>query len=100
MSLQTWGSLDGGLYTGKPIEDQNSSVGKTATLISKLAEKHDTNVNAIALAWLLRIPGAIEPIIGTTNVERIRQCSESTKVELSRQEWYDIWITARVDPLP
>lgn len=100
MSLQTWGSLDGGLFTGKPVEDPNSTVGKTASLISELAEKHSTNVNAIALAWLFKIPGTIEPVIGTTNTERIKQCGEATRIELTREEWYNLWITARGNGLP
>lgn len=100
MAIQAWGSLDHGLYTGKPNTSLNGKELETERLVSKLAGKYKVPANSIALAWLLMIPGTIQPIIGTTKPERIRACKEALEVKISHEEWYELWITARGKPLP
>jgi len=100
MAIQAWGSLDRGLYTGKPHASMDGKELETARLVSKLAGKYNVPENSILLAWLLMIPGTIQPIIGTTKPERIRTCKEALEVKMSHEEWYELWITARGKPLP
>jgi len=40
------------------------------------------------------------PVIGTTTPERIKACAASLHVVLTREDWYDLWITARGHRLP
>jgi len=54
----------------------------------------------VALAWLLRHPSRIQPIIGSTNPERIRQAAKAPELELTREEWYRLLLAARGEPLP
>ncbi len=53
-----------------------------------LAEKKGVGMDAILLAWLLRHPAGIQPIIGTTKPERIREACAADDVLLTREEWY------------
>jgi predicted oxidoreductase len=55
---------------------------------------------AVALAWLLRHPARIQPIVGTTNPDRIREAAKAAELELTREEWYRLLIAARGEPLP
>lgn len=55
---------------------------------------------AIALAWLLKHPAQIQPIIGTTNLERLVASCVADPTALSREEWFALLITARGTPLP
>ena len=52
------------------------------------------------LAWLLRHPAGIQPIIGTTKPERVKASCLADDVELTREEWYALFIAARGEPLP
>ena len=52
----------------------------------------------IALAWLLKHPSKIVPIIGSTNPEHIRQAAQGANVELTREEWYRLLLAACVEP--
>ena len=54
----------------------------------------------IAFAWLLRHPSKIVPIVGTTNPGRIREAVKATEFELSREEWYRLFVAARGEGLP
>ncbi len=65
-----------------------------------LAKKHDTTRANIAIAWLLRHPAKIVPIIGSTKPDRIRDAAMSLDVQLSREEWYDLLVAARGERLP
>ena len=54
----------------------------------------------MALAWLLKHPAGIMPIIGTINPDRIRDAANAASLELTREEWYRLLIAARGGPVP
>ena len=64
------------------------------------SSKHHATRAAIALAWLLRHPARIVPIIGTLNPHRIREAARADDIELTREEWYSLLIAAQGVPLP
>ena len=45
----------------------------------------------MAIAWLLRLPDKMQPIVGSTNPERIKAVADAADVELSREDWYRIY---------
>ncbi|PCK03402.1 MAG: aldo/keto reductase [Alteromonadaceae bacterium] len=100
VQIQSWGSLAQGLYTGKDISDQPIYVRQTADKVAALAGEFGVSAEAIVLAWLLRHPANIQPVIGTANPERITACGQAGKVELSREQWYSLYVSARGEPLP
>ena len=99
LAIQAYGSLAGGRFTGN-FELASAADKKTIQLVEEMAEKYQTTTAAIVLAWLFKIPGNIQPIIGTTNPQRIMACKDATTVELSRLDWYNLWITARGERIP
>lgn len=54
----------------------------------------------VALAWLLKHPSNILPIVGSIRPERIREAAQAPALELTREEWYRLLIAARGEPLP
>jgi len=68
--------------------------------LDAIARARGVSRAAIALAWLLKHPARIQPIIGTTNPERIRAAARAADLELTREEWYRLLIVARGEPLP
>lgn len=100
IQLQAWGSLAKGLYSGASLENEDENVKKTALLVKRLAEEKQTSPEAIVLAWLMKHPAAIQPVIGTTNPSRIRACAEAENIGLSRDEWYTLYVSSRGVGLP
>ena len=49
---------------------------------------------AIAIAWLLRHPARMQPIVGTTNPQRLKDICKASDITLSREEWYEIYLAA------
>jgi predicted oxidoreductase len=54
----------------------------------------------VAFAWLMRHPSRIMPIVGSVNPTRIREAAQATELELTREEWYRLFVAARGEALP
>lgn len=99
MLIQAWSPVAGGQFFA-PGDDAPDNVKAVATVINELAEKHSTSKSAIALAWLLRHPAPIQPILGTMTVKRIPESVAADDVELSRLEWYQLFAAANGAGIP
>ena len=69
-------------------------------VLDEIARERGVSRTVIALAWLLRHPGGIVPIVGSTDPGRIREAVRATELELTREEWYRLFVAARGELLP
>jgi predicted oxidoreductase len=90
--MQAWSPLAGGRLS-QPGE-------AAAETVAALAADYQTSPEAILLAWLLRHPAGIQPIIGTLNPQRIAACCAADRIELDREDWYRLYVAARGAALP
>ena len=97
--VQTWSPVAGGRLFNPPA-DAPTNVQKTAQLVAEMAAAKQTSAEAIVLAWLLRHPAGMQPIIGTTKPERVRASCLADGISLSREEWYALFIAGRGEALP
>jgi predicted oxidoreductase len=68
--------------------------------LDEIAGQRGVSRTVVALAWLLKHPSRMVPIIGSNNPERIRDAARAADVELTREEWYHLLIAARGEQLP
>jgi predicted oxidoreductase len=97
--LQAWSPLARGILMGN-VDGQPENIRKTAALVQEFARDHQTTTEAILLAWLLKHPAKIQPVLGTTRPDRLRSCAEALSVTLTREEWYSLFAAARGAPMP
>ena len=69
-------------------------------VLDSLAAARGVSRVVLALAWLLKHPSNIQPIVGSTNPDRIREAARAVDLGLSREEWYRLLVAARGEPLP
>ncbi len=100
IQIQSWGSLCQGLFSGRDLTGQSEAIIATANRVAELAETYTTSREAIVLAWLMRHPIKVQPIIGTSSPTRITACSKATEITLTRGEWYELYQLARGESLP
>jgi predicted oxidoreductase len=62
--------------------------------INAIAEDKGVTNSAIAIAWLLRHPAHMQPIIGSTSPQQVKDSCQASGVTLTRQEWYQIYLAA------
>ncbi|MGH2628933.1 MAG: aldo/keto reductase [Anaerolineales bacterium] len=97
--VQAWSPVAAGRLIA-PSDSEDERVQRTASAVRKMASEKETAPEAIALSWLLRHPAPIQPIIGTTNPDRVIASCLADGVELSREEWYSLFVAARGAPVP
>jgi predicted oxidoreductase len=96
------GPLAKGVFSGRSLDGQPEHIVKTAALVSELAAVKETTPEAIVLGWLMRHPAMIQPVIGTITRERIAACRDAERQaeQMSRDEWYRLYVSARGAALP
>lgn len=100
IQIQAWSPLAKGLFSGKDLEGHSEAVKQTAALVQSMSEEKGTTREAIVLAWLMRHPARIQPVIGTSQAQRIRACGDAAKIELTREEWYSLYVSSRGSKMP
>lgn len=104
LTPMAWSPLGGGLLGDGAKRllpaQQGYKTDDIVKALDEIAAAHGVSRTVIAFAWLLRHPGKIVPIVGTTNPGRIREAVKATGFELSREEWYRLFVAARGEPLP
>ena len=100
ITLQAWGSLGKGWYSGGAPHNAPPAVAATTRMVRTLANEHRVAPESIVLAWLLKHPARIQAVIGTANPERIRACANAGRVVLTREQWYALYQSARGRDLP
>lgn len=84
-SAMAWSPLSGGKLNANDRE-----------MFSK-ASKYNASYSQLSLAWLLRHPSVIFPVIGTTKPERITEGAKAIDIKLDRQDWFEMlqWATGK-----
>ncbi|MQS52118.1 aldo/keto reductase [Companilactobacillus mishanensis] len=95
ITIQTWSPFQYGMFEGTFIgSDKFPELNKK---LQELADKYKVSKNAIATAWILKHPANMQVVIGTMNPEHIKDSADGSNVELTKQEWYDVYFAAGND---
>lgn len=97
---QAWAPMAYGYLCDREPDWDPERVGTGARKVKEVAEAHGVAPEAVVIAWLLRHPAMIQPIIGTRDPVRLRACHAALGVKLSREEWYALHHATRDTPLP
>lgn len=84
-----WSPLGGGNLMSDQFKNIFSKSGKYRASDSQLS-----------LAWLLKHPSKIFPVIGTTKSERIRESAKSVSISVELQDWFEMLKTAMGREMP
>ncbi len=92
ITIQPWSPFQYGFFEGVFLNnDKFPQLNKT---IDELAQAKKVTNTAIAIAWLLRHPAGMQPIVGTTSATRLKDICKASDIELTRPEWYEIYRAA------
>lgn len=104
LTPMAWSPLAGGLIGGgaKRLLPSQEAYRTESFLpaLDAIAKVRGASRTIVALAWLLKHPAGIVPVVGSTQPDRIRDSVKADQLELTREEWYRLLIAARGEPLP
>jgi predicted oxidoreductase len=92
MTIQPWSPFQYGFFEGVFLD--NDKFPELNQVIDRLAEEKGVANTAVAIAWLLRHPASMQPIAGTTNPGRVRDIAQASTIEMTRKEWYELYLAA------
>ena len=95
--VQAWAPTAGGALSRSDPKQEHADL---AALVRKIAAEHGAPPLAVVIAWLLRHPAGIQPVVGTTKPERIAAACAALDVNLSREDWYALFEAARGRSVP
>ena len=92
ITIQPWSPLQHGFISGTFLGSPDYP--ELNAKLREMGEKYGVSDTGIAIAWLLRLPEGMQPIVGSTNASRIAEIAKAADITLSREDWYDIYRTA------
>lgn len=92
ITIQPWSPFQYGFFEGVFID--SPKYPELNAKMDEIAARHGVSKTTIAIAWLLRHPAKMQPVTGTMNLERIKDCIRAADVHLTREEWYGLLLAA------
>ncbi|WP_409303459.1 aldo/keto reductase family oxidoreductase [Peribacillus sp. SCS-155] len=92
ITIQPWSPFQYGFFEGVFLGSEKFP--ELNQKIDEIAEKYEVSNTTVAIAWLLRHPAKMQPVIGTMNEDRLKHCIKASEIHLTREEWYSIYRAA------
>ena len=92
ITIQPWSPFQYGFFEGVFLDNENFPELNAA--INEIAAKYGVTNTTIAIAWLLRHPARMQPVTGTMNIGRLKDCIKAADIWLTREEWNTIYRAA------
>ena len=92
ITIQAWSPFQYGFFEGVFLN--NDKFPELNAKIDEIAAKYEVSNTTIALAWILRHPAHMQPVTGTMNIDRLKDCIKAADIYLTREEWYAIYRAA------
>ena len=92
ITIQAWSPFQ--MPAWKGVFLGNEEYAELNREIGVLAEKYGVTDTTIATAWILRHPAHMQVIAGTTSAKRLGEIVAASEVELTREEWYKLYLAA------
>ncbi len=103
MSPMAWSPLAGGRL-GAALSDQAplptsdrdiAAVARLRPVLAEVAKAYGVTPLAVLVAWQMRHPSKIIPIIGSTRADALKEAALADSITLDRDSWYKILRAAR-----
>lgn len=92
ITVQPWSPFAYGFFDGIAVGSDKYPALNEA--LAEVGGAHGISPSAAAIAWILRHPAKMQPIIGTTNPARVQEIAKAADATLTREEWYRIYLAA------
>jgi len=91
-----WSPLAG----GKVFNENNDQANRVKNILYELAGKYNVEADVVALSWLLIHPVNFVIVLGSGKIERIKSAMNALNVNISREDWFKIWVASKGNDIP
>ncbi len=90
--IQPWSPFLFGFFDGVYLD--HPKFPELNAVLDRMAKEKGIAKEALVIAWILRHPAKMQPVVGTTNPERLKDICKASDITLTRPEWYEIYRAA------
>ena len=83
-----YSTLAGGQFFTRHHSEKVKRINK---VLDKVSDKYKAGRDQIIIAWILKHPSVILPVIGSTKIKRIEAAVAALNIVLSDEEWFSIY---------
>ncbi len=92
VTIQAWSPLQYGFFKGCFVD--SPEFPELNRVLWEIGEKYGVPKTAVAIAWILRHPAKMQAIAGTMNPNHLSDICQASKVELTHNEWYRLYLAS------
>ena len=85
---------------GTVFKEENEQTVRIKKALKTLSKKYNCTENTLLLAWILKHPAKVSPVIGTTNKQRILNANKALKMELELEDWFTLLAASQGHKVP
>ena len=80
--------------SGELFRSSNERETRIRQTLAEIGVEQGVSSGVIAIAWLLRHPAKLIPIIGSSKITRYQEAMHALSIELSREQWHRLWVAS------
>ena len=85
---------------GFVFKDDTEQTQRIHKQLGELVDKYNATEDQLLLAWILKHPSNIHPVIGTTTEQRIVDAAKAVEIDLELEDWFLILVASQGHRVP
>jgi predicted oxidoreductase len=85
---------------GSVFREENEKTKRIREQLGALSSKYEATEDQLLLAWIMKHPAGIIPVVGTTNKNRLKQAMDASKINLELEDWFLILVACQGHKVP
>lgn len=85
---------------GSVFSEESEVNSRILHKLKSLSKKYKASTDQLLLAWILKHPANIHPVVGTTNIERLKKSVKAIDIELELEDWFELLVVQQGHEMP
>lgn len=68
--------------------------------LGDLLDKYNATEDQLLLAWIMKHPAGVHPVVGTTNFDRLTNANKAAAIDLELEDWFLILVASQGHKVP
>lgn len=73
---------------GSYFREESKTNFRVKEVLAKLTKKYDATEDQLLLAWILKHPSKIHPVVGTATPQRLKLAMDAVAIAMDLQDWF------------
>lgn len=85
---------------GTYFKEENQQTLRIKQQLFTLQNKYNATENQLLLSWLLQHPSGIIPVVGTTQIKRVKELMAATSIQWETEDWFSVLVASQGHKVP